>query len=163
MEKNESLTPIRIFAEIEQGWHLYSAKTPKNAGPIPIHFEVQKNRSVKIKMPFVEKTKAIKKFDANFDSDIEFEDEELEFNEVLDILTRKFAEQREATGSPTSTSRSYKVTIPLLFKNRYDEMEKNNFEQYSRKIKKAVKKLGFKCKSEPEGMGKVNIRLTEEL
>jgi hypothetical protein len=42
-------------------------------------------------------------------------------------------------------------------------MEKNNFEQYSRKIKKAVKKLGFKCKSEPEGMGKVNIRLTEEL
>jgi hypothetical protein len=101
--------------------------------------------------------------DANFDSDIEFEDEELEFNEVLDILTRKFAEQREATGSPTSTSRSYKVTIPLLFKNRYDEMEKNNFEQYSRKIKKAVKKLGFKCKSEPEGMGKVNIRLTEEL
>jgi thiol:disulfide interchange protein DsbD len=76
MEKNESLTPIRIFAEIEQGWHLYSAKTPKNAGPIPIHFEVQKNRSVKIKMPFVEKTKAIKKFDANFDSDVYiFEDE----------------------------------------------------------------------------------------
>ena len=29
-----------------------------------------KNRFVKIKVPFVEKTKAIKKFDANFDSDV---------------------------------------------------------------------------------------------
>jgi len=69
-DRNEKLVSIQITAEIEPGWHLYSAQTPKNAGPIPIAFEVQKNRLVKIKEPFVEKTKAIKKFDANFDSDV---------------------------------------------------------------------------------------------
>ena len=69
-ERNEKLISIQLTAEIEAGWHLYSAQTPKNAGPIPIGFEVQKNRFVKIKVPFVEKTKAIKKFDANFDSDV---------------------------------------------------------------------------------------------
>ena len=69
-DRNEKLVSIQIIAEIEAGWHLYSAQTPKNAGPIPIGFEVQKNRFVKIKVPFVEKTKAIKKFDANFDSDV---------------------------------------------------------------------------------------------
>jgi len=68
--RNEKLLSIQITAEIEPGWHLYSAQTPKNAGPIPVGFEVQKNRFVKIKEPFVEKTKAIKKFDANFDSDV---------------------------------------------------------------------------------------------
>ena len=69
-DRNEKLVSIQIIAEIEPGWHLYSAQTPKNAGPIPVGFEVQKNRFVKIKVPFVEKTKAIKKFDANFDSDV---------------------------------------------------------------------------------------------
>ena len=69
-DRNEKLVSIQITAEIEPGWHLYSAQTPKNAGPIPVGFEVQKNRFVKIKEPFVEKTKAIKKFDANFDSDV---------------------------------------------------------------------------------------------
>ena len=70
LEKNGHFIPIQISAEIEPGWHLYSAETPKDAGPIPICFEIQKNRFVKLKMPFVEKTKAIKKFDANFDSDV---------------------------------------------------------------------------------------------
>jgi thiol:disulfide interchange protein DsbD len=68
--RNERYIPIQVSAEIEPGWHLYSAETPKDAGPIPIGFEIQKNRFVKLKMPFVEKTKAIKKFDANFDSDV---------------------------------------------------------------------------------------------
>ena len=70
LDRKDNLIPIQVSAEIEPGWHLYSAQTPKNAGPIPIGFEVQKNRFVKIKVPFVEKTKAIKKFDANFDSDV---------------------------------------------------------------------------------------------
>ena len=70
LEKNGHFIPIQISAEIEPGWHLYSAETPKNAGPIPISFEIQKNRFVKLTMPFIEKTKAIKKFDANFDSDV---------------------------------------------------------------------------------------------
>jgi thiol:disulfide interchange protein DsbD len=70
VDRNERYIPIQVSAEIEPGWHLYSAETPKDAGPIPIGFEIQKNRFVKLKMPFVEKTKAIKKFDANFDSDV---------------------------------------------------------------------------------------------
>ena len=70
IDRNERYITIQVSAEIEPGWHLYSAETPKDAGPIPIGFEIQKNRFVKLKMPFVEKTKAIKKFDANFDSDV---------------------------------------------------------------------------------------------
>ncbi len=70
LDRNEKLISIQITGEIEPGWHLYSAQTPKNAGPIPIGFQTQKNRFVKIKVPFFEKTKAIKKFDANFDSDV---------------------------------------------------------------------------------------------
>jgi hypothetical protein len=123
------------------------------------HFQNVKEKGIQGTVTF----QISEEVDADFDSDVEFEDEELEFNEVLDIITRNYAESRSPDGSPTATSRNYKVTIPLLFKNRYDEMEKNNFEQYARKVKKDIKKLGFKCKSEPEGMGRVNIRLTEEL
>ena len=70
VDRNERYIPIQVSAEIEPGWHLYSAETPKDAGPIPICFEIQKNRFVKLKMPFAEKTKPIKRFDVNFDSDV---------------------------------------------------------------------------------------------
>ena len=87
VDRNERYIPIQVSAKIEPGWHLYSAETPKEAGPIPIGFEIQKNRFVKLKMPFVEKTKAIKKFDANFDSDVFiFEDE---FHGELDVKVKK--------------------------------------------------------------------------
>lgn len=66
----DNLTNIKIHAEIQTGWHIYSVKTPENAGPIPISFALSKNRAVKKKGDFIEKSEAIKKFDANFDSDV---------------------------------------------------------------------------------------------
>jgi hypothetical protein len=73
-EKNRQ--SIEIFANIQPDWHLYSSETPKNAGPIPISVQVNKNKLIRVKSDFIEKSKAIKKFDANFDSDVFiFEDE----------------------------------------------------------------------------------------
>ena len=65
-----NLTNIKIRAEIEIGWHIYSIQTPENSGPIPISVVINKNRSLKIKGGFIEKSIAINKFDANFDSDV---------------------------------------------------------------------------------------------
>ena len=61
---------IEVIASIKEGWHLYSANTPKSAGPIPISVDLDKGKFVKLKSAFVEKSQAIKKFDANFDSDV---------------------------------------------------------------------------------------------
>ena len=77
-----NLTSVLITADIEKGWHIYSVQTPLSAGPIPISCSLKKNKHLKVKSSFVEKSEAIKKFDANFDSDVYiFEDEFLgEFN-----------------------------------------------------------------------------------
>ena len=73
-EKNRQ--SVEIFANIQPDWHLYASQTPKNAGPIPISVQVNKNKLIRVKSDFIEKSKAIKKFDANFDSDVFiFEDE----------------------------------------------------------------------------------------
>ena len=70
VKAQNNLTNIQIQAEIQSGWHVYSVKTPENSGPIPISFALNKNRAVKKKGDFMEKSEAIKKFDANFDSDV---------------------------------------------------------------------------------------------
>ena len=78
---------IRVISTIKDGWHLYSAKTPKSAGPIPISVDLDNSKFVKLKSAFVEKSQAIKKFDANFDSDVFiFEDE---FHGELDVKVKK--------------------------------------------------------------------------
>ncbi len=61
---------ILLHGDIEPGWHLYSVQTPLNAGPIPVEVSVQKNRKIKLRKHFIEKSKAIKKFDTNFESDV---------------------------------------------------------------------------------------------
>ena len=78
---------IEVIASIKEGWHLYSANTPKSAGPIPISVDLDKGKFVKLKSAFVEKSQAIKKFDANFDSDVFiFEDE---FRGELEVKVKK--------------------------------------------------------------------------
>ncbi len=61
---------ILLRGDIEAGWHLYSAQTPENAGPIPIDVSIEKNKKIKLRKKFIEKSKAIKKFDTNFESDV---------------------------------------------------------------------------------------------
>ena len=78
---------IIVIASIKDGWHLYSAKTPKSAGPIPISVDLDNGKFVKLKSAFVEKSHAIKKFDANFDSDVFiFEDK---FHGELEVKVKK--------------------------------------------------------------------------
>jgi hypothetical protein len=78
---------IEVIASIKDGWHLYSVNTPKSAGPIPISVVLDKCKFVKLKSAFVEKSQAIQKFDANFDSDVFiFEDE---FRGELEVKVKK--------------------------------------------------------------------------
>lgn len=61
---------ILLNGDIDSGWHLYSAQTPVNAGPIPVQITIQKNRKVKLRNRFVEKSSPTKIFDTNFESDV---------------------------------------------------------------------------------------------
>ena len=61
---------ILLHGDIDSGWHLYSAQTPLNAGPIPVEVSIQKNRKIKLCKKFVEKLVPTKIFDTNFESDV---------------------------------------------------------------------------------------------
>ena len=61
---------IQVKGEIEEGWHLYSSMTPREAGPIPVEIETKKSKGFRAKDQFVEKYDAVKYFDVNFDSDV---------------------------------------------------------------------------------------------
>lgn len=61
---------IQVKGEIEEGWHLYSMLTPLEAGPIPVEINTKKSKRFKTKGTFVEKYKASKIFDVNFDADV---------------------------------------------------------------------------------------------
>jgi len=61
---------ILLRGDIEPGWHLYSAQTPLNAGPIPVEVRIQKNRKIELRKKFVEKLVPTKIFDTNFESDV---------------------------------------------------------------------------------------------
>ena len=61
---------ILIKATIDKGWHLYSQKTPANAGPIPVSISINKQKGTKLIGKFEEKLQPHEIFDANFDSQV---------------------------------------------------------------------------------------------
>jgi thiol:disulfide interchange protein DsbD len=70
IEYDDQKELILLNGDIEPGWHLYSAQTPLNAGPIPVEVSIQKNRKLKLRKKFVEKLVPTKIFDTNFESDV---------------------------------------------------------------------------------------------
>lgn len=61
---------IVIKGTIDKGWHLYSQKTPANAGPIPVSISIAKQKGTKLIGKFEEKLEPHEIFDVNFDSQV---------------------------------------------------------------------------------------------
>jgi len=61
---------IVIKGTIDKGWHLYSQKTPANAGPIPVSISIAKQKGIKLIGKCEEKLEPHEIFDVNFDSQV---------------------------------------------------------------------------------------------
>ena len=61
---------VVIKGTIDKGWHLYSQKTPANAGPIPVSISIDKQKGTKLIGKFEEKLEPHEIFDVNFDSQV---------------------------------------------------------------------------------------------
>jgi thiol:disulfide interchange protein DsbD len=61
---------IVIKGTIDKGWHLYSQKTPANAGPIPVSISIDKQKGTKLIGKCEEKLEPHEIFDVNFDSQV---------------------------------------------------------------------------------------------
>ena len=61
---------ILINGTIEEGWHLYSQKTPANSGPIPVTVNINKKKGLKLIGKCEEKIEPHEIFDVNFESKV---------------------------------------------------------------------------------------------
>ncbi len=61
---------ILVKGIIDEGWHLYSQKTPANSGPIPVTINITKKKDLKLIGKFQEKLEPHEIFDVNFDSKV---------------------------------------------------------------------------------------------
>ena len=61
---------IVITGTIDEGWHLYSQKTPANSGPIPVTVNINKKNGLKLIGKCEEKIEPHEIFDVNFDSKV---------------------------------------------------------------------------------------------
>lgn len=76
-----------VKGTIDKGWHLYSQKTPLNAGPIPVSINIEKQKGLKLIGNFSEQLKPNEVFDVNFDSKV-YHFEESYFS-IQKIKTKK--------------------------------------------------------------------------
>ena len=67
---DKSSEKIIIKGTIDKGWHLYSQKTPANAGPIPVSISIDKQKGTRLIGKFEEKLEPHEIFDVNFDSQV---------------------------------------------------------------------------------------------
>ena len=61
---------ILVKGIIDEGWHLYSQKTPANSGPIPVTVNINKKKGLKLIGKCEEKHVPHEIFDVNFDSKV---------------------------------------------------------------------------------------------
>jgi hypothetical protein len=74
---------IIIKGTIDKGWHLYSQKTPLNAGPIPTSVHIDKIKGLKLIGDFTEILEPHEIFDHNFESKVYlFEDSYLSSQKI---------------------------------------------------------------------------------
>lgn len=74
---------IIIKGTIDKGWHLYSQKTPLNAGPIPTTVHIDKIKGMKLIGDFTEILEPHEIFDHNFESKVYlFEDSYLSSQKI---------------------------------------------------------------------------------
>lgn len=70
-EYDQDMQVLMVYGRLDEGWHTYSQKTKKNAGPIPVTISINKNKDIKVvsKQP-QEISPSEKVFDKNFESDV---------------------------------------------------------------------------------------------
>jgi hypothetical protein len=69
-EYDNTTKKIMAYGRIDEHWHVYSTRTKKNAGPIPVTFTFEKNKSAKQKGKPEEAGIPVKLFDPNFESEV---------------------------------------------------------------------------------------------
>ena len=80
---NTSSEKIIIKGTIDKGWHLYSQKTPLNAGPIPTTVHIDKIKGLKLIGNYSEDLVPHEIFDLNFESKVYlFEDSYLSSQKI---------------------------------------------------------------------------------
>ena len=74
---------ILVKGIIDEGWHLYSQKTPANSGPIPVTINITKKKGLILIGKFQEKLEPHEIFDVNFDSKVYlFENSYLSYQKI---------------------------------------------------------------------------------
>lgn len=90
---------ILIKGTIDKGWHLYSQKTPTNAGPIPVSISIAKQKGIKLIGKFEEKLEPHDIFDVNFDSQVYLFENTYLAEQKIKLKKAKNQHLKQLTGS----------------------------------------------------------------
>ena len=83
-EYDRKAKEVKIYADIEEGWHLYSQILKNDIGPIPTTFEFEKNQDVTV-VGKVQQPKAIEAYDANFGANLDYFEGEVTFSQKVKV------------------------------------------------------------------------------
>lgn len=86
---NAPTSEIYVKGDIEEHWHLYSNKTPQNAGPVPIEIHLAKSKAYRIKKDFSEQSIPAEVFDPNFESTVFVFENEFESTAKIKIRSKR--------------------------------------------------------------------------
>lgn len=78
---------ITIAAEIEEGWHLYSQYINENLGPVATSFKFDENKTQFKLVGKTSEPEPITEYDPNFEGDLSFFKDSVEFTQKLKIKT----------------------------------------------------------------------------
>jgi hypothetical protein len=67
-EYDKTMKKVVAYGRIDPHWHVYSSRTKKNAGPIPVSFTFEKNKNAIQKGKPREEGIPVRIFDPNFES-----------------------------------------------------------------------------------------------
>ncbi|MBU2020120.1 MAG: protein-disulfide reductase DsbD N-terminal domain-containing protein [Bacteroidetes bacterium] len=73
---------INIYANIQEGWHLYAQAVDPMAGPIPTSFTFKVQGNAKL-FATVAEPEPIKAFDENFESEVLYFEKEVKFSQKV--------------------------------------------------------------------------------
>lgn len=83
---DQESSTIRIEADIEEGWHLYSQSLENEFGPIPTKFAFVTNENFKLVGSTIE-PQPIKEYDENFEGDMSFFRDNVSFVQKVEDIS----------------------------------------------------------------------------
>ncbi|MFM7684107.1 MAG: protein-disulfide reductase DsbD domain-containing protein [Bacteroidota bacterium] len=69
-EYDKTMKKVVVYGRIDSHWHVYSTRTKKNAGPIPVSFSFEKNNDAIQKGKPREEGVPVRLIDPNFDATV---------------------------------------------------------------------------------------------